>query len=176
MTVSPRSGLLTAIALLAMYSTATAASGGMIVFRDGRTITFTHFGTLDRVEDLVLEGKMGTQSVSYDVGIFQELVFVDRRAMYRGDPGGEILAVTRDGRRFTFTEARLRGRWSYVYLDEITRKREVGRDSPGRDIASITFGDSVGDIKMNPVTGEYYPAIYVYDPFSGDELVWATRE
>ena len=28
---------------------------------------------------------------------------------------------------------------------------------------------------MNSTTGEYFPAMYVFDPFTGEKLKWSTR-
>ena len=43
------------------------------------------------------------------------------------------------------------------------------------NLTRISLGEDSGDSKWNPTTGEYFPALYVFDPFTGDRLEWANR-
>ena len=62
----------------------------------------------------------------------------------------------------------------YVYLDSITKQRQQGEDRC-RVISHITMGDHVGPFKQNPKNKQYFPAIYNFDPFTGEKLIWTSE-
>ena len=158
-----------------------AAEGfsGQIFFRSGESVSYRHLGNLVGVREYVLTGNLGAQRVRYALSDFSELV-VDNKE------DRAVVVVSRGGDRFTITNARLltqdrRGDMSststllYVYQDPITRKLERSSVS-WQELSHVTIGEATGDIKVNPATGEYFPAMYVFDPFTGEELEWSSRD
>ena len=65
------------------------------------------------------------------------------------------------------TERSDSGEISYVYNDPIAEKRVAGRTRIREKVAGITIGRLAGDSKLNPKTGDFFPAIYSFDPFAG---------
>ena len=154
---------------------------GVIHFRDGRQVPFEHFGEIDKVEEPVLYGYLGNQRVKYKLHELGEIHFVNASANYNnpGQEEDECLIVSRSGDRFTLRGVELQGSNRstgtvyYVYLDPITTQRKAGSDGCGV-ISHITMGDDVGPLKRNPKNGQFFPAIYNFDPFTGQKLEWTS--
>ena len=153
-----------------------AAEGfaGRIFFRSGESVAYVHLGNLNRVREYELRGNLGAQRVTYKLSDFSEVVLDLKEDRV-------VVAVSRAGDRFTITntwfysENDQRASFQYVYQDPITRGLKTSYAS-ARQVSHITIGDDVGDLKVNPATGEYFPAMYVFDPFTGEELEWSSRD
>ena len=92
---------------------------------------------------------------------------------HKGDDA--VVIVSKSGDRFTIADKYINRTVAYyVYHDPITRKLKQST-AQWKDISHISIGDDAGDVKVNPTTGEYFPAMYVFDPFTGEKLKWATR-
>ena len=83
--------------------------------------------------------------------------------------------ANREDKRFTVTSGRFNYRAvHYVYRDPVTGK-VTATSAKIEDVASIVIGKHVGNAKHNPKTGEYFPSMYNFDPYTGDKLVWCER-
>jgi len=156
---------------------------GIIHFRDGRQVPFFHFGSLNKVYDWRIDGELGQQDVNYSFTDISEIHFPNTSSSYNSDSAeNDALVVSRSDERFTLNRVYIyglnwsdsRGRIWYVYQDPITKERRKGHDRC-RDISHIVMRKDVGPLKCNPKTREYFPAIYNYDPFTGQELTWTSK-
>ena len=59
-----------------------------------------------------------------------------------------------------------------MYNDPIANKLLEAKAYPGKEVSSVTIGKDVGKSKWNPKTKQYFPILYIYDPFTGDKLEW----
>ena len=180
-----RNILVTIIALGALLVTATAHAetgySGTIHYRDGTSVQFEWFGDVDNVRRAFLGGQIGARNVELDLHEVREIVFAEpskRYASRSGSSAGQMIVVNHDGERFNIVGGVVGGgAWSqleYVYQDPITRVLRATRDNIQGTVASITIGEYVGNMKRNPETGEFFPPTFVYDPYTGHRLVWAT--
>lgn len=148
---------------------------GRIFFRSGNSVAYVHLGKLDKVVTYRLWGKLGGQEVRFKLSEVKKLVFD-----HKGDD--TVMVVGKGGDRFTISPHEIRsdpnitgtGGVGYVYHDPITRKLQYA-SAEYKHISHISIGDDAGDVKVNPTTGEYFPAMYVFDPFTGEKLKWSTR-
>jgi hypothetical protein len=170
------------ISLAAPSSNALAAEGfrGVIAFRDGRTVEFEYLGVLNHPQEARLYGNLGKQPIKLEFHEFSEVHFSNPDGTYTGHMGGEAVLVSKDGRRFTLQDVLVavgdgRGAIRYVYQDEITRGVKQGGVQIYRTVSHILIGKSSGDLKKNIATGEFFPSIYNYDPFTGAKLEWDKR-
>ena len=151
---------------------------GTICLRTGKCIDFKHFGKIDDVRGQVIEGYLDGQKVTIDVSDLSEVIFSRTYPQSR-----QIIVVNKEGERFTMERAWncsvQRGKKvgcggaSYVYQDRITGKLSSSF-AVSKDILSFSIGHS-GAVKRNTRTGEFFPSIYNYDPFTGEELEWADK-
>jgi len=153
---------------------------GTIYFRDGDAVAFEHMGNLDGIYETQIYGYLGSQKVTYEFSDLSEIVFSDQKCGYQEMGPGTLVVVSRSGERFTLTDCVVKvknsGSLYYVYNDPVTKERKATRATIWNNVSHIIIGDRVGGIKINPKTKEYFPAMYVYDPFTGHKLEWATRE
>jgi hypothetical protein len=68
------------------------------------------------------------------------------------------------------------GSINYVYQDPLTKKLKESRARIENNISHLVIGEKTGDIKMNAKTGEYFPALFLYDPYTGEKLEWGVRK
>ena len=179
-----RNVLVTVIALAALLVTAAvhAETGysGTIHYRDGTSVQFEWFGDLNNVHRAFLRGQIGARNVELDLHEVREIIFAEPSKPYgtASNQAGQMIVVNHDGDRFNIVGG-LTGGWAfsrldYVYQDPITRVLRATHDSIQGTVASITIGEYVGNMKRNPETGEFFPPTFVYDPYTGHRLVWAT--
>jgi len=153
---------------------------GSIYFRDGTSVSFNYLGNLKYVVKTAVRGKVGAQNVEFPFEELKEIHFANKNARYDGSPGSDLTIINEEEERFTLTNCVVWGGFSisgyiaYVYNDPATKTLKVTYASICNNISLIVIGE-VGDMKFNPKTGEYFPAMYIYDPFTGEKLIWATR-
>ena len=186
-----RTVLVTIIALTAILFTAAVHAetgyGGTIHYRDGTSVQFEWFGDIDNVRRAFLRGQIGARNVELDLHEVQEIIFAEPSKHYNAHVGGgagQMIVVNHEGERFNVvggvasgihdSYGRSYGRLEYVYQDPITRVLRATTDAIYLTVASITIGEYVGNMKRNPETGEFFPPTFVYDPYTGHRLVWAT--
>jgi len=172
------------VALAAILSTAAVHAetgyGGTIHYRDGTSVQFEWFGNTDTVQPATLSGQIGARNIQLDFHEVREIIFTEPSKSYAGTAGaaGQMIIVNHDGERFNARGGvYVGGHWGvlrYVYQDPITRVLRATSDSIGETIASVTIGEHVGNMKRNPETGEFFPPTFVYDPYTGHRLEWAT--
>ena len=111
------------------------------------------------------------------------MIFSDyeARSYYRtthDDYRGGVVVVSSSGKRFVLTSCTVGdyGELKYCYLDPVTDGRRFTKTTIQKNIVSIKIGEHVGRMKKNPTTGEFFPAIYSFDPFTGQKLEWANQE
>ncbi|MDQ1351150.1 MAG: hypothetical protein QG657_1452 [Acidobacteriota bacterium] len=152
---------------------------GTIFFRNGDSVEFDHVGDLKGVQEAKIYGKLGSQEVYYLLKDLKQIVFSDPDKTYY-DLKGTLILINKQGERFTISESSFYapsgGGIKYVYQDPVTRGLKETFAFVRKNISHIVIGEKAGDIKRNPKTGEYFPAMYLYDPFTGDELEWAKRQ
>ena len=155
--------------------------GGRIFFREGGSVAFVHLGTPEVVHEYAVAGAIGAQRVRYELADLSQIVFEEKSK--------SAIIVSKGGDRFTVTDARLtlthkfltkrgerqyRGRTlSYVYNDPVTRRLMGSAASTWSKISHVSIEGDAGDVKRNPSTGEVFPAMYAFDPFTGEKLEWA---
>jgi hypothetical protein len=154
--------------------------GGTIAFKDGGTVEFVRMGDGSPAE-YTLFGKLGEQRVEYKFNDLGQIIFSGGKF---DNANGEAVVVSKAGKRFSISNCTVSGkspRWKYAnssllyrYLDPITNQEQDGKEPPEK-IASITIGAAQGDVKKSPTTGEYFPSMYNFDPFTGEKLEWAKR-
>lgn len=152
---------------------------GSIQFAEGRVVAFEHFGTGKSTAPYKIIGKMGQQRVEYPFADVAEIIFPDyKETSYRPDRTGDLIVVSRSGKRFTIEEAYVFPYETiiYHYLDPVTEDLERAHSKIFGAITSIRIGEHSGKLKLNPKTGEYFPASYIFDPYTGAKLQWADRE
>jgi hypothetical protein len=159
--------------------------GGTIVFRNGDKVEFTHLGATNNARQYYLVGKLGAKAVKFDLGELKEVALAENNRHYgplAGD-GGTVIILNKDEERFTLTEAGFLAEGfvgvpplEYTYFDVVTKKQRTSRAVLRDNVMSISIGRNVGNIKLNSKTGEYFPPLFVFDPFTGDRLVWAEEK
>ena len=152
---------------------------GTIFFRNGDSVEFDHVGNLKEVGEAGINGKLGSQQVQYLLKDLKQIVFSDPdKSYYSRD--GTLIIINKQGERFTILESSFyafqRGSIQYVYQDPVTKGLKETEAQVRNNISHIAIGEKAGEIKRNPKTGEYFPAMYLYDPFTGDKLEWAKRQ
>ncbi len=150
--------------------------GGTIAFKDGGTVEFVRLGgKYPLVYDV--SGKLGAQSVRYRFEDLGQIIF---------SGGDDMIVVSKQGKRFALTDCKFH--WGspdrssnvdgsivqYRYLDPVTNLEQDGDEYYGK-LAFITIGSKQGTVKKSPTTGEFFPSIYNFDPFTGEKLEWAKR-
>lgn len=174
--------LMMCVMLAAVGVVCAEQTGGTIFFRDGRAVPFEMTGTSSKTYEYTLRGYMGSQKVSYVLSDFKELIFSDPTGDY-SNAGGPVILVSKSGDRFNLSRCDLVYRYSgsnpcsdgtfhYRYLDPVTKALKTG-ESRWHAISHIEMGDSSGTLRRNPVTGEFFPSVYNFDPFTGQKLEWA---
>jgi hypothetical protein len=86
--------------------------------------------------------------------------------------------VSRSGKKFSIEEAYVMPYETviYHYYDPVTSKLERAHSKIYGSIQSIKIGEHLGTTKVNPETGEYFPASFIFDPYTGQKLKWANRK
>ncbi len=141
--------------------------GGTLHFRNGDFVFFDHLGTTSEVTTYHLSGLLGPQKVSYSFAELGLILFSDKEP-------STVIIVNKQGERFTLTDCEMKDGFLYVYNDPVTHKLDWTR-AERKDISHIVIGKRSGKIKMNPATRECFPAMFVFDPFTGERLVWAEQ-
>lgn len=159
---------------------------GTLYFQQGKSVKFEHLGLKNALNIYSIRGVMGGQKVTINLSEIKEVIFADQSCYYDGKEKGEVVVVNRQGERFTIQDAYLQekrenysdrsGIIHYVYNDPVTKMRKQTYGIPGEDISGVKIGEHVGDIKLNPKTGDYFPSMYVYDPFTGHKLIWSKQQ
>jgi len=177
------------IALVAVTSTALAQTKGCkatILFRAGNSVRIDHFGTTTEVYEVILAGRLGGQKVKFNLCDLAQVDFTNPAKTY-GLAGfsatpdlGVAIVTNKQGKRFTVTDAMIVnfGSFEYTYQDPVTGKLVATQAAIKNDVASIIIGGGSGaahegQMKMDPATHEYFPGTYLYDPYTGAELIWA---
>ena len=159
------------VAVLAGF--ATCASGaemgfsGTLHFTNGESVFFDHLGTTSEVVAYQVTGLFGQQKVSYSFAELGLILFSDKEP-------STVIIVNKQGERFTLTDCEIKDGFLYVYNDPVTRKLDWTRAERG-GVSHIVVGKRSGKIKMNPKTLECFPAMFVFDPFTGERLVWSEQ-
>ncbi|MCD6327931.1 hypothetical protein J7M28_10320 [bacterium] len=158
--------------------------GGTLHFRDGQSVHFDRLGTTSKVKDYELQGHLGKQNVKYALSELGQVIFSDKEAMryvknlnikgFRYYNLGTVIVVNKKNERFTLVKCYIRGdsKLAYVYNDPVTKGLRESAVSFS-EIGHIAIGEHSGTAKLNAGTGEYFPAIYIFDPFTGERLIWA---
>ncbi len=141
--------------------------GGTLHFRNGDSVFFDHLGTTSEVITYHLSGLLGQQKVSYTFAELGLILFSDKEP-------STVIIVNKQGERFTLTDCEIKDGFLYVYNDPVTHKLDWTR-AERNDISHIVIGKRSGKIKMNANTRECFPAMFVFDPFTGERLVWAEQ-
>ena len=177
--------LVQVVALAAILSTvavhAETGYGGTIHYRDGTSVQFEWFGDINNVRRAFLRGQLGARNIELNLYEVREVIFAESSRGYTlgvSSSPGQMIVVNRAGERFIIDEAQIRaprsGAVRYVYQHPISRVLEATSDRIENTVASITIGEYVGTMKHNPETGEFFPPTFVYDPYTGHRLGWAT--
>jgi len=140
---------------------------GTLHFRNGDSVFFDHLGTTSEVAAYHLSGLFGQEKVSYSFAELGLILFSDKTP-------STVIIVNRQGERFTLTDCEVKDGFLYVYNDLVTHELDWTR-AERKDISHIVIGKRSGKIKMSPTTRECFPAMYVFDPFTGERLVWAEQ-
>jgi len=146
---------------------AEAGFSGTIHFTNGKSVFFDHLGTTSEVIAYNVSGLFGQQKVSYSFAELGLILFSDKEP-------STIIVVNKQGERFTLTDCEMKDGFLYAYNDTATRKLDWTR-AERKDISHIVIGQRSGKIKMNATTQECFPAMFVFDPFTGERLVWAEQ-
>jgi hypothetical protein len=175
--------LLIACVFMAACLVQAEQTGGTIYFRDGRAVPFESTGTQTAPSEYKISGHLGAQRVEYSFSDFKEMVLAEVKAGY-SDEADSVILVSKSGERFTLTQVKFFQRlekdrkiisgssFKYTYLDPITQ--EVKSAFTQWDaVGHIEMGSSAGTLRRNPVTNEFFPARYNFDPFTGQKLEWA---
>ena len=167
-----------AVLMVAGAALATEGYRATVCLANGNTVQTEFFGTKDKILDYVLTGKLNGQRVEYKLSQIKEIIFseYETRKFYAEEPGlwGEAVIVSASGKRFTLTDCGIEnGAIFYCYLDPVTESRKFTFTRIQKNIVSIKIGEHVGRMKKNPETGEFFPAIYSFDPFTSKKLIWA---
>jgi hypothetical protein len=156
----------------------TEGFNGIIYLRDGTQIEMVHLGRKENLISGYVGGKLGMQQVSYKFSELKTISFSNITKKYDGD--GELIVIHKNGKRFTLTEAKVGndrlndGLIDYVYPDPVSGDFKNGRTWIKGTILNIEIGAITGKLKYNERTGEYFSAFFIYDPFTGEKLIWGT--
>lgn len=140
---------------------------GSIQFAEGRVVEFEHFGTGKSKAPYKIIGKMGQQRVEYPFADVAEIIFPDyKETSYRPDKTGDLIVVSRSGKRFTIEEAYVFPYETiiYHYLDPVTENLERAHSKIFGAITSIRIGEHSGKLKLNPKTGEFFSGLLYFRP------------
>jgi len=169
----------TTLFLLLIINAASFGKGfkATIFFADGKSLPVAYFGYKNEVHDYKLTGYIGKQRVSYRMSELKAVIFAEyENCPYGRDCEGTLIIENKQGKRFTLTDANI-GRCTlcYFYLDPVTGKRKNSGSPIMQHITHVEIGKNTGELKKNPETGEFFPAQYSYDPYTGAELIWTDR-
>jgi hypothetical protein len=150
---------------------------GTIHFRDGSTVDFAYLGRLDDHGDCTIYGQMGQQNTSYKFSQLDEIILGESKDYYNDKyERGNVIVVNGENKLTLqngyFKESFCRDEMSYVSSDPVTGELRRATARVSR-IASITIGEHRGQMKKNPNTDQFFPPGFVYDPYTGEELIWA---
>ena len=102
-------------------------------------------------------------------GNFMKIPFADLARI--DNLGNEVAKVTnKDGKEFLLDRAKFRNDFKYSFFNEVIGK-EQNAQGHWDGIQAIVFGQYSGQVKINPKTGRYFPIDYLFDPYTGEELV-----
>lgn len=159
--------------------------GGTLVYDNGRTVAFERLTLTEGGAPMTftVEGHVGQQRVEYAFSELKSIEFADyRTAPYFQDRRGDLIVTGKTGKQVTLTDAYVYcgdhkgvGAIFYQYNDPVTGKIKHQVQRIHKRIARITIGKHQGRLKKNSATGDYYPASYQFDPFSGKKLIWSER-
>lgn len=154
-----------------------------LCLENGNTVNVEYFGAEKGVDTYKLRGLLNGQQVCYDLSEISEVIFSEYKTKsYMTEPSyvpGDAIIVSKKGKRFSLTDASIGchnlslSRIYYCYLDPVTEAKMFSYSLIFKKIVSINIGDNVGSMKKNSATGEFFPAIYSFDPFTGQKLIWA---
>ena len=176
-------GAMVGILFLAANSYAMAQEGfsGTIFFRSGDRDSFYYLGQINKLSTRnVIYGRLGSQAITIELSEISEMIFSNPESSYR-NKDSTIIIFNKERERFTIEHATtiLSGRSGdicYVYGDPITKKQKNSCADIKNNISRIVLGETSGDLKINPSTGDFFPPYYNYDPFTGEKLEWGKRE
>ena len=153
---------------------------GTIYFRNGDAVYFDHIGTDEKVLITTIDCKLGSQKVKYRFDEIREIYFTDKNTNYNALQRGSLIVVNKQGDRYTLEDCiagslygGAYGNVTYAYNDPVTASYKYST-AQVRDINHLVIGESIGRIKYNHKTKEYFPSMYVFDPFTGQKLKWST--
>jgi len=156
------------VVLLAFASSSFGAEkgfSGTLYLRNGDSVFFDHLGTTSEVVNYQVSGLLGLQRVTYNFADLSLILFSDKEP-------STVIIVNKQGERFTLTDCDLKDGFIYVYNDPVTHKLDWTR-AERKDISHIVIGRRSGKVKMNVRTHEVFPAMFVFDPYTGERLAWA---
>jgi len=159
--------LVSTVGIAASVFGAETGFSGTLHFRNGDSVFFDHLGTTSEVATYSLSGLFGQERVSYSFAELGLVLFSDKEP-------STVIVVNKQGERFTLTDCEIRDGFVYVYNDPVTQKLDWTR-AERKDISHIIIGKRSGKVKMNVTTGEVFPTMFVFDPFTGERLVWAEQ-
>lgn len=152
---------------------------GQIVLSDGQKIKFVRLGYVKETkpQEYYVSGNIGGQSVSYPLSKLRSVLFPN----HESGSMDEVIVVGKTGESFTLTGTsigvigdRTYDGFSYVYHDKVTGElMESYAGVRSTKLVQIVIEGDAGTLRRNPRTKDFYPATYNFDPFTGEELVWA---
>ncbi len=99
--------------------------------------------------------------------------------MDRDKEGFKLKVENSDGKQLILSSGTVSSKYrntaGAVYfwvINPITNKEEKGNKRILSEIKSIIFGKDKGQLKFNPKTNQFFPSDYLYDPFTGEKLIW----
>ncbi len=157
---------------------------GTISFRSGEVINYEYLGSVNNIKTFGVRGNLGSQFVTYNLSELSEVIFINPNADYRRN-FSDIIIVNKNGKRYTLTDAYFyilhkdgptaHSQIVYVFRDPVTNNLKTAPANIRNNVYSITIGNNIGKMRFNPKSGEYFPSTFIYDPYTGDKLVWASR-
>ncbi len=156
---------------------------GVLYFRDGSAVEFNHIGGLENIDPCEIWGKLKSQDVILNCYEIKEIHFADTNKRYDTDDRGDLIIVNRQGQKFTLQEGYFwadgswhkGGKFHFTYNDPITNSVKKSPAKIHNKISHIIIEEHIGTLKCNPSNKQYFPAVYNYDPFTGEKLQWATH-
>lgn len=120
---------------------------------------------------------LGKQHVEYKLSEIASIIMPQSDTEgYKGS--GQAIVLAKNGKRFTLEKAHVGlfqaspGQLSYFYEDPVTGRVKHASLVIHKTLAEIRSGTTTGRLRYNPITKEFFPTTYNYDPYTGVKLEW----
>ena len=172
----------TVLVFLPFFGAIAGNSNGIFRNSEGAEFQFIKFGTDSYpAEDPGVIGKYKSQTISVDFSKLRKVVISGScgnksQIFIVENHDGEVFELESPDFHYRVDEQNFRSRdWvQMVIIDPISK--DHNEITINRCDGGTFFISNSGQIKINPRTKDPFPEVYVFDPYTGEKLVWGTSK